>query len=588
MRNKLFSVGLCALLIFTCTAALAADRQSSDLGQIKQSLIVESGLFKPSTDAIFQRYVTEHRRPSGKAVLESAKGEAECFQVILPSYAGERLSLGAMELVSSSGYTMPSSALKAYRVGYVSTPQDHLLPDPLFDDLNMGDPKDPCVLWYTLTIPSDTPSGDYSGSVRFSVGAKSFSVPVRLKVWDFEIPKRGHLATDFWFFRGQIKHYYGRAADPSFREVSKYLEMALDHRLTPIDCCEGNVQPLFKIYREADGKLTIDWTEYDRYAQFVVDRGGTSLSLAPTHWFGKWFSDQLTLGYESSIITNRATGAVETVAYPYVSEKHLDMLKWYLREAVDHFRQKGWLEYAFVQPLDEVAENKETLAIVQACHDADPAVRVLMDVVTPASSKTFSDYLGIWCPLTPNLPGGGFDEVRAQGKDVWWYVCCGPLPPFANLFTNQACADHRQLFWQSWKYNSQGLLYWGINFWHMWGTEPKYDPKTAWPNSPAALGLGVIGSTGEIGDGYFIYPGPKGPIGSIRLEAIRDGLEDYEYLWLLNDRAKSVSVSKAAHAKSLLAIPESFCKDLEHYSSSEGDLTKLRREVASEIVKLKR
>lgn len=26
----------------------------------------------------------------------------------------------------------------------------------------------------------------------------------------------------------------------------------------------------------------------------------------------------------------------------------------------------------------------------------------------------------------------------------------------------------------------------------------------------------------------FVYPGPDGPVGSIRLEAIRDGLEDWE------------------------------------------------------------
>lgn len=584
MSKKPIAAGLCAILILVCAAVCAADQPPI---QIKRPFIVESGLFKPTAEAIVARYVTEHRRPSGEAVLEVARGEAECFQVIIPSYAGERLSAGAMELAGPNGYTMPSSALKVYRVGYVPSPQGHLLPDPLFDDLNLGDRKNPCVLWYTLAIPSGAPAGDYSGSASFGVGAKSYSVPLRVTVWDFEIAKQGHLRTDFWFFRAQIKRHYGRTGDPGYREVSRYLEMALDHRLTPIDCCEGNVAPLFRIYREADGKLTIDWTEFDRYAQFVLDRGGTSLSLAPTHWYGQWFSDKLKGLYDPATVTDRATGAVETIAYPYVSEKHLEMLKWYLREAVAHFREKGWLNYAFVQPLDEVGENDETHAIVKACHDADPAVKVLMDVVTPNNSTMFKDYLGIWCPLSPNLPGGGFDSVRAQGKEVWWYVCCGPLPPYANLFVNQTCVEHRQLFWQSWKYNSQGLLYWGINFWHWWGAEPKYDIKTAWPNSPANIGNTLV-EADLVGDGYFIYPGPKGPVNSIRLEAIRDGLEDYEYLWLLNERAKGVSPRKAAHAKALLAIPASFCKDLAEYSHSETDLAKLRREVAGEILKLSR
>ncbi len=30
------------------------------------------------------------------------------------------------------------------------------------------------------------------------------------------------------------------------------------------------------------------------------------------------------------------------------------------------------------------------------------------------------------------------------------------------------------------------------------------------------------------GDGQYVYPGPNGPISTIRLEAIRDGLEDWE------------------------------------------------------------
>ena len=590
MRMIVLAIGF--LLVFALAHAVsAADQAPADISQLssitKSSFIVESGMFKPTADAIAERYVTERRRPATEAAIESARGEAECFQVIIPGCAGEQITAGRMELDGPDRYTMPSSSLRVYRVGYVATPKGHRLADPLFYDLTMGDAKDPCVLWYTLTVPSDAPAGDYSGSVKFSVGAKSHSVPIKLTVWDFEVPKQGHLRTDFWFFRAQIKRHYGRSVDPGFREVSKYLEMALDHRLTPIDSCEGNVAPLFKIYREVDGKLTIDWTEFDRYAKFVIDRGGTALPLAPSHWYSNWFSEKLTGFYNPSTIIDRATGAVETVAHPYLSDKHLDMLKWYLREAVSHFREKGWLEYAFVQPMDEVSETEENRKIVQACHDADPAVKVLMDVVTPNSSKMFKDYLDVWCPLTPGLPGGGFEEVRAQGDEVWWYVCCGPLPPYANLFTNQSCVNHRQLFWQSWKYKAEGLLYWGINFWDWWGAEPKYAAATAWPNAPSNLGNTLVDND-LLGDGFFIYPGPKGPINSIRLEAIRDGLEDYEYLWLLNDSASKVSSRKGARAKTLLAIPESFCKDLEHFSESETDLAKLRRDIATEIVRLKK
>ena len=42
------------------------------------------------------------------------------------------------------------------------------------------------------------------------------------------------------------------------------------------------------------------------------------------------------------------------------------------------------------------------------------------------------------------------------------------------------------------------------------------------------------------GDGSLTCAGPDGPLPTIRMENIRDGLEDYEYLWLLAERAARI------------------------------------------------
>ena len=46
--------------------------------------------------------------------------------------------------------------------------------------------------------------------------------------------------------------------------------------------------------------------------------------------------------------------------------------------------------------------------------------------------------------------------------------------------------------------------------------------------------------TGYYGDGSLLYPGKKvgidGPVGSIRLEALRDGIEDFDYLTLADQK----------------------------------------------------
>jgi hypothetical protein len=47
------------------------------------------------------------------------------------------------------------------------------------------------------------------------------------------------------------------------------------------------------------------------------------------------------------------------------------------------------------------------------------------------------------------------------------------------------------------------------------------------------------------GDGVLLYPLPEGPAGCIRLANLRDGLEDYEYLWALGRKRGDVWSARA-------------------------------------------
>ena len=553
--------------------------------------VVLDSLTKPIKGDVVRQYVLGNEKPVFEAHLQAAKGESEAFQVVLlPSADGKPARISGVRCSSlrGKGATIPSSAVQVFRVGYVDTPWGERIPDPLFTDLKQGDPKDPLVLMADVRVPRDAKPGEYTGSLRMVVNGRSTEVPIKLAVRDFAVPEENHLRTCFWFFRAQIMHHYSLWYEPTWQQASKYLDMALNYRITPIDCNEGRVEPLYKVWREDDGTYSIDWTEFDAFAEYVLARGGNVLHMAPTQWFGKYFSDALKDAYNPQKSLDRSTKIVRWIAPPYLSDEHKKFLQWYLKEACDHFEKKGWLKYAYLQPFDEVGENPEVLSILRTCEEADPRVKILMDVLRPGDSKPMTEMIDIWCPLSPNLPGGGFEQVRKEGDEVWWYVCIGPKKPYANLFTNWSMTEHRQLFWQSWKYQAQGLLYWGLNFWNWWGTEKPYDKATAWP---AGKWSSSTTSSDTVGDGYFIYPGPNGPLPSLRLQAMLDGIEDYEYLWLLNDlvkkaEAKGVPASELAKAKGLLAVPESFCKSLTEYSTKPEDLTSLRDQVAREIERL--
>jgi hypothetical protein len=82
------------------------------------------------------------------------------------------------------------------------------------------------------------------------------------------------------------------------------------------------------------------------------------------------------------------------------------------------------------------------------------------------------------------------------------------------------------------------------------------------------------------GDGSLLYPGKKvgidGPVSSIRLECIRDGIEDYSYLWLLEQKAGRDAV--LPYVRKLTTEWKDFTRDPALFKA-------VREEIAAQIEK---
>ncbi|HWI58065.1 MAG TPA: DUF4091 domain-containing protein, partial [Bacillota bacterium] len=93
------------------------------------------------------------------------------------------------------------------------------------------------------------------------------------------------------------------------------------------------------------------------------------------------------------------------------------------------------------------------------------------------------------------------------------------------------------------------------------------------------------------GDGHLIYPGANlKPYSSIRIETLRDGLEDYEYLWTLRDLLKRAEQAKCEGAaldqsRKLLSL-DGVVKENGSYAPQGESYLVFRREIASAILKL--
>ena len=104
---------------------------------------------------------------------------------------------------------------------------------------------------------------------------------------------------------------------------------------------------------------------------------------------------------------------------------------------------------------------------------------------------------------------------------------------YPNFFIQYPLVESRVLWWQVYHQKMDGFLYWNMTHWKSGYTpiNPSSGPFYSWQFDPGPY------NDWPPGDGMFIYPHSNGsPIGTIRLSNIRDGIEDYEYLWMLGEK----------------------------------------------------
>lgn len=461
--------------------------------------------------------------------ISAARNEHEAFQIILTALDGVkgRVMVQAEDLKGKAG-RIPASCLTINAVGYVRIfpggPGERLLPDPLL----IGDIPPPKAgenqpVWVSLHVPLETAEGVYKGKISVVADrGGEVAIPLEVTVRSFEIPKKISLRSSFWLFRDQLNRFYHKD-EIALDDYLKWVDFALEHRLCPVDVYEGQCEQLLDIVTEdASGQLTLpnphpDWSKWDRYMQHMVDGGASTAHLGTSHHQGAFFADK-----------ENPVSSAGQVARVIQSLKTMER----------HYREKGWFDLHYVQLRDETSAP-DSLNVYKAVHAEMPELKLLLT----APSGDARPYLRIPCPLTPSFDASWRDEAHSKRDEYWWYVCLVPKDPHANFFIFQTIPQHRALFWQTWKYGVDGLLYWGLNFWSGYGHRWPENAKGPTARVPGAADPNFCPIPADPGDGFSMYPGPKAgePMSSLRLEAMRDGEEDYEYLVLLDRLIREAS-----------------------------------------------
>jgi hypothetical protein len=211
-------------------------------------------------------------------------------------------------------------------------------------------------------------------------------------------------------------------------------------------------------------------------------------------------------------------------------------------------------------------------------------VRILQCLNEPEGVKELTGFADVFDVYVAQYHKAGVAASQAKGAEVWLAICCYPMD-HPNFFIEYPLLDERVTPWICWKYKANGFEYWSTT---AWGANAAKKPETKWPKSPwVANGFGKYN-----GDGYLLYPGDDSkPWSSIRFEALRDGFEDYEYLWMLDSLMKEAPATgktrqAVEEAKALLSL-DALVKETGTYVTDESKYGPYRERVARAIITLR-
>ncbi len=515
------------------------------------------------------KVMRDTKPPSNKiqaVQLSAAKNEYEPFQLVLrPSKQLSNVKVTPHTLVGPKGAKLDAWNIGVRVVEYVD------VKEPTSADVSPGEYPDPLPeftsmtaikgvnnpIWLTVYVPPKTAPGDYKGTVDITAdGMKKLSVPVKLRVWNFELPTVSALRTAYGCYIGKAAEYQGATTREQRRKLVELYNMDFwRHRVAPYaPYAEYGIKGTV-----TDGKLTLDFSDFD---------------VAIQKFFPMFNSFNLP-GF----------GMGDTAGLNFGDD--YDQLKVeYMRMVTEHLVNKGQIAKAYNYITDEPTEEqyKSVTQAAELCRMADQRIKVLL---TEQVEQPLIGAVDIWVPVLPAYDEAKSKARQAAGEEVWWYVCCGPHHPYPNNFIDYPAIDHRILHWITWRYGVNGVLYWSANYWrdNPWETSMSYTPdgKGKWGN----------------GDGQLLYPPvktksdtfvAKGPVPSIRWEMIREGVEDYDYFKILSDRVKKNQAKggpAVAKGQEALKLVDSCAQSRTQYCQDPAKLESVRAQVAEAIEGLK-
>ena len=490
-------------------------------------LILENG-----TAALDNVNVSLDRLTNGDSVIENTGAVGDPFD-----YRGKHIELFTEHYSSVISNTAGPTwwwngarPLDIYDGEYVGLLPDALIPFEAPNGLGGAPfsiaPNVNQAIWIDIYIPTDAPTGTYSGELTVTVGGQTAQqIPIELQVYGFRLPDETHFKNFFVLPEGsrdgregiRTKHpCSGGDAEYDLIE-GRYYQMAHRHRMdintnTDLDGMVAHFGRYItgEYYRPAHNyEGPGEGTGHGTYSIGTYDQ--------PNHGSASGFWPNTETDWRNASdawVTWFDQNAPNTVIFKYFPDEPMhdpDTLFPIILERADWIHNNpgpggSLMVYCTVKLHPDLYGYVDFWSVTgQAGYNPGDDVLAGYDVPKVNERRAAGDRIGVY---NSQRPGQG--AVEAIDADA---------------------VEARVTPWIGFKYHIDQYFLWETSYWNN-------------PNGKRNVFQTVYRSDGgSNGNGFFFYPGEeadfpqddrglKGPIASIRMKNWRRGQQDYEYLWL--------------------------------------------------------
>lgn len=407
-----------------------------------------------------------------------------------------------------------------------------LYPDPLYPI----DPADGITalpgqwrsLWITVNLNTTVKPGNHSIRIEFAAdsGQRLGQEEFELHVISMELPEQQLIHTE-WFHTDCLATYYqvDVFSERHWELIDLFVQTAAKHGMNmiltplftpPLDTEVGGERPTVQLVEveKLGQSYRFGFEKLRRWIDLCSERGIRYFEFS--HFFTQWGAKHAPKVIATENGEQRQIFGWKTDA---AGGAYTDFLNQFLPRLIEFLKWNGLQERSYFHISDEPnAEHLDSYS-----HASELVHKHLADfpVIDALSDYLFYEKGLVKKPIPANSHIEPF--IQKQVPNLWVYYYCRQYKEVANRFFNMPSARNRILGMQLYKYNIEGFLHWGYNFWY---TEYSRKPVNPFQVTDA-------GQAFPSGDSFLVYPGENGPIESLRLQVLYEALQDLRALQLL-------------------------------------------------------